>query len=558
MICKYFFLLIGLKNIQNKNYIFDYKKMKAVIFIIAFILSYSSFAQVHTSYLWHLQQPIYWPDKSVSNPYEYQKVWESYNLKLNGQNNDVNGLSHPLNNLKEIFSKPDRVNVYQWEAKNAIQRIAGLPEAGAQVNYGGSLIENINSLAAVGKWGYQNNWQLNVIQGQNMLTNHGYSRMEITGFTWHHALSPLISDRVFKKELEAHKYLVKNNFNGNISKGYWPAECAFSERIIKVLVEEGYTWSVISNSHLARTLSDYETNTSLGTNGINIDYPNKSDKVLTKGNNWFNGQIDGRGGSFAAPYCYQAHKAKYVDPETGIEYKIDVVPMADLLSYRDGFSEQGTGEIDTNIAPFNDNSHPSIVLLAHDGDNAWGGGSSYYNGAVQNFTNAANAKGYVPTNIQQFLDEHPVPTNDVVHVEDGSWFNAANDWGHPQFINWLWPMYTANYKFDPNGWTEDARNWAVLTAAENFVVMAEDLEPDVQIKDIVNPTSASSNTELAWHFLLPGYTSGYMYYGTANDMEVKQTIASNNAVGYAQKVIIAHAGTDKYTALGFYTATLSL
>ncbi|NJO89384.1 MAG: hypothetical protein HC831_10840 [Chloroflexia bacterium] len=63
-----------------------------------------------------------------------------------------------------------------------------------------------------------------------------------------------------------------------------------------------------------------------------------------------------------------------MDPETGIEYVIDVVPMGDLLSYQNGFATMGTGDIDANIAPYADASHPSIVLMAHDGDNAWGGG----------------------------------------------------------------------------------------------------------------------------------------------------------------------------------------
>ncbi|MEY8847607.1 starch-binding protein [Psychroserpens sp. XS_ASV72] len=512
---------------------------------LAYLLFFSigfSFGQVHTSYLWHLQQPTYWPDASVSNPYEYQKAWESFQLKQNGGNIYPDGLAHPLNDLYEIFSKPDRVNVYQWEARNSINSIQGHADAGAQVNYGGCLIENIQSLSDAGAWGYVPNWTSSVIEAQNWQTSGGFPRMDVTSFTWHHSLSPLVSDRVLRKEIQGHKHIVQDYFNGTVSPGYWPAECSFSERIIQVLVEEGLEWSVIANSHLARTLNDYPIN--FGTSGVNTNPPNQADKVVTNGNNWWSGQIDGRGGTFAAPYSYQAHKAKYVNPETGQEYKITVVPMADLLSYRDGFSEQSTADIDNNIAPYDNPSQPSLVLLAHDGDNAWGGGASYYQQAVPNFTNAAANQGYSPTTIQQFLNDHPVPDNDVVKVEDGSWFNAANDWGSPQFINWLWPMYTSDFEFDPNGWTEDARNWAVLTAAENFVVMAEDLEGGTDISDIVNPSASSSDAELAWHALLPGYTSGYMYYGKAIDMEIKQTIAGNNAIAYAQNVIDNNAGID--------------
>lgn len=521
--------------------------MKEILKALVLVLIFTSVgkAQVHTSYLWHLQQPIYWPESGQSNPYHFQSVKESQDIKNSGGNQYGTGSSHPLNNLEEIFSKDDRKNVYQQVPKNCVQQLLSYPEAGAQVNYSGCLIDNVNSLANANQWGYYSGWNNNFSEARSWNTTGGNTRLDITGFTYHHALSPLVSERALAKEIQAHRHIYGVTFgtSPNYSKGYWPAECAFSERIIKVLVNEGFEWSVVANSHLSRTLNDYPLH--YGTNGCNISPPNKADKVATNGTNWWNGQIDGRGGEFAAPYCYQAHKAKYIDPETGTEYKIDIVPMADLLSYRDGYSPQGTGDIDTHIAPFEDPAHPTLVLFAHDGDNAWGGGSSYYFEAVPNFVSAANSKGYVPTTVQQFLSDHPVPANDIVHVEDGSWVNAANDWGHPQFINWLWPLYnTSTYEFNPDGWTEDARNWAVITAIDNFVCMAEDLAGSVDMADIVYPSASSSNAELAWHFYMPALTSGYMYYGKAVDMEVKQTIAGNNAISYAQNEIDNHAGVD--------------
>jgi len=514
--------------------------MRRLIFFSVFtiLILPNLFSQVHTTYLWHLQQPIYWPAQSVWDANRYQSVWESHWRKFNA------GEEHPQNDLQDIFGKADRVAVYQYRCKDAVQTLTGYSEAGAQVNYSGCLIENINSLANAGEWGYYSGWENSFVEAREWTTSGGKPRMDIVGFTYHHALTPLISDYVLAKEIEAHKEIYANTFGTSpeYSKGYWPAECSFSERSIKVLVEQGFEWSVIANSHLARTLNDYPL--TYGTNGCNIDPPNRADVVSTTGNNWWSGQIDGRGGTFAAPYCYQAHKAQYVDPETGTEYKITVVPMADVLSYQNGYGTMGTGDIDANIAPYNDGSQPCIILMAHDGDNAWGGGYDYYLNSVPGFAGSAAGQGYVPTTIQQFLTDHPVPESDIVHVEDGSWVNAANDWGHPQFINWFWPMYDTNYDFDPNGWTEDARNWAVLTAAENHVVMAEQLTGSVDINDIVYPTSGSSNAEKAWHHLLPGYTSGYMYYGTSLDMEVKQTVAANLAVSYANIVIDANPGVD--------------
>lgn len=516
---------------------------KHLVLILILVFNSGINAQVQTTYLWHLHQPTYWGDKSISNPFRSQLLKESQALKLSGQNTYSDGLAHPLNNLEEIFSLPDRVQAYQYKCKNAVSSIMGFPKAGAQITYGGSLLESINSLATTNQWGYQNNWQNNIITAKNWLTSGNQTRLDVVNFTMHHSLSPLISEEVLKKEMEAYKFYAAQTFGSQTSKGYWPAECSFSERIIKTLVNEGVEWSVISNSHLARTLSDYPL--VFGTNGCNIDPPNKADKVSNAGLNWHNGQIDGRGGQFAAPFCFTPHKAKYVDPNTGIEYKLDVVPMADLDSYRDGYSQQGIGNIQANIAPYALPGRPSLVLLAHDGDNAWGGGSSYYDEAVPGFTNTSATAGYTPTTIQQYLIDNPVPASDVVHVEDGSWFNAANDWGSPQFINWLWPFYTtSNYEFNPNGWTEDVRNQAVMLAAENHCIMAEQLEGTVQISDIVNPTVTASPAEKAWHFLLPGLDSGNAYYGDALDLEMKATIAANNAVSFAQPTLNANLSTD--------------
>jgi len=517
---------------------------KTALSLLACFFVFNTFAQVHTSYLWHLEQPIYWPETSTWDTYQYQKAWESQYLKWNNGNWYSDGKQHPLNNIEEIFGNDDRKAVYQYRAKDAVQSLLGLPDAGAQVNYSGCLMENVNSLANAGQMGYSSGWQNNYITARGWTTSGGKPRMDVVAFTKDHALSPLLSDKMLRRQIQAHRYLYEQNFGSspNYSQGYWPAECAFSERNIKALVEEGIAWSVIANSHLARTLNDYPL--SFGTSVCNIDPPNEADKVSTNGNNWWSGQIDGRGGTFAAPFCYQAHKAKYVDPETGTEYKITVVPMDDVLSYQNGYSTMGTGTIDHSIAPYNDANQPSMVLLAHDGDNAWGGGYDYYTNSVPGFANEANSKGYRPSTIAQFLANFPVPENDVVHVEDGAWVNAANDWGHPQFINWLWPMYTSNYRFDPEGWTEDARNWAVLVAAENRVQMAEDLQGTVNIAKILQPNASANNAERAWHHLLPAYNSGYMYYGSAIDMEVKQSLACNIACGFANQVIDAHAGTD--------------
>ncbi len=528
--------------IKIMNHHFVYNRYFFVL-IYTFIFFISKAQKVHTTYLWHMDQPVYWADKSKDKPDSKQFAEESHRLKMSGQNMyPGSSVSHPTNNLEEIFSKADRVNAYQFTPKTAIQSISDIQNAGAQLSISAGLLENIQSLGVKNQWGYSAGWMNAYKDAYNWKTQGGFPKLDIVNFTYDHTLSPLVSERTLIKQILAHKYVIQK-FYGSTSKGYWPAEGAFSERIIKALTECGIEWSVIANSHLARTLSDYSHPYNI--NG-NVEAPNKADRVEKEGTNWFDAVIDGRGSRLAVPYSYQAHKAQYVNPSNGQIYTIDVVPMCNYLSYVDGYSGANAGEIAQKIEPYSTSAHPSIVLLAHDGDNAWGGGSSYYNEAVTSFAHGAANAGYKPTTIQQFLKDCPVPADDVVHVEDGAWVNAENDWGHPQFINWLWPLFRkTDYRFDPNGWTEDARNWAVITATDNYVTMAEDLEGgNLRINYIADGGSGASNAEKAWHFYFGGLNSGFMYYGKSEDMEVKPSMTGNIAIEYAQKVIDSNPGND--------------
>lgn len=537
---------------------------------------------VHVAYHWHLHQPIYWPEVNPlgTQTNRYQFAGDSLSLKLANAGNFYAGSTdkHPRNALgsgdggefDSVFDKADRVAAYQQRGRDAISSVLAHPDGGASVSYSGALQENIWSLGQDHRYGYAPDWNAGYTEARGSSatwrTSGGFPRADLLGQTYHHAFSPLLPRSVLRKEIQIFKEIWWKSWGGNPdqsdhAKGFWPVECAFSEAMIPVLVAEGYQWSIVANSHLARTCTNYLEVASRGTSGWNIDPPNRADQLgpNVPANQWWSGTIDGRGGAFPAPFAYQAHWAKHVDPQTGVESKITVVPMCDLLSYQNGFGAMGTGDIDAHIAPFNDTSHPSLVLLAHDGDNAWGGGYSYYLESVPNLFNAAAAKGYRPTTIQQFLADHPVPPEDVVHIEDGAWVNAAGDWGHPQFINWLWPPVraTSDPAYNPqdprtwynitNGWAEDFRNWAVLIAGANYCETAEQITLSTggsvqawKIQEPVSRTGVNNNpnaAEQAWHYYLGGLDSGFMYYGTALDDEVKQTLAANRAIAFATNVI---------------------
>ena len=74
----------------------------------------------------------------------------------------------------------------------------------------------------------------------------------------------------------------------------------------------------------------------------------------------------------------------------------------------------------------------------------------------------------MPTVVERYLHDHPVPADAVVHIEDGAWVNADGDFGSPQFVNWVEPLRDGSGVLDPkNGWSVDARAWALITAGTN-------------------------------------------------------------------------------------------
>jgi hypothetical protein len=489
-------------------------------------------APVHTTYLWHMHQPIYWPDRSTWTPYEYETAYETIML------------GHSESDVFSIFDKDDRVHDYQDYPRTAVSMILDLPDAGAQVSFAAALIENVASLGAAGWNGgrYAPDWYGDYRTARSWTTSGGRPRLDQVLVAAHHPIAPLMDDNALRRDIEVAKVAYADAWGDTgFTRGYFPAETCFSERMIPVLVEMGVQWVIVPDIHISRACADYPYAASQD----NCDPPNAADQL-----NPAQGHYDvisiSRGVTVKTPppFGFRPHYARYVDPDTGTPCSIIVVPAANAQSWNEGYGTYGTGEID-NIAPYNDPARPMLILFAHDGDNAWSGGYSYYNENVTGFSHAAAAQGYEPTTIAEYLADHAVAADDVVHVEDGGWVNADGDFGSPQFINWNWPLVNQYGDFDiPGGWAEDERNWAVLTAAQNRVETAEAYDggaPDPE--KIYDPATGADNVERAWHHLLSGYESGYMYYGNSLDMEVKATLAANAAVYYADAVI-AGGGTD--------------
>lgn len=482
---------------------------------------------MHTTYLWHMHQPIYWPDQSGWTPGRYETAFETITL------------GHSQNDVFAIFNSDDRVADYQWYPKDALESVLDLPDAGAQVSFAGALIENVFSLGDAGWNGgrYAPAWYQPYRTAMSWTTTAGRRRLDPVIALFHHAIGPLLDENALRMELACAREIWDRAWGpGPLSGGFFPAEMCFSERMIPALVEAGIQWTIVPDLHLGRACAGYPYQAQLD----NCDPPNPADQINPAQADWTNHTIS-RGVTLKVPYPFgfTPHRAGHVDPDDGTLSTLVVVPAANAMGWEEGYSLFGTGGIDA-LAWANDPTRPMLVLFAHDGDNAWSGGYSYYNENVEQFARAATAAGYRPTTIETYLAQHPVPAGDLIHVEDGGWVNADGDFGSPQFINWNWPPVNAAGAFDiPAGWAEDERNWAVLTAAQNRVETAEAILGPADPALVVDPLAGADAAERAWHYLLAGYESGYMYYGSSLDMEIKATLACNQACALADPIVAA-------------------
>ncbi|MBX7245082.1 MAG: hypothetical protein K1X53_06265 [Candidatus Sumerlaeaceae bacterium] len=467
-------------------------------------------APIKYGFLWHMHQPIYYPYESV----------------VQSQNN-----SRYSFDLYSIFN--NRSGPYTTWPKDAVQSGTSLPHLGAQVSFTGSLVENLNVLQSNGiGGGTWNNWSTGYAQGMNLKTTLNNPRLDIVAFGYHHPLMPLLDKLDMQMQIRLHKYVFQQQWPGySYSKGMFPAENAFAERMIPALVAEGIDWVMVDNIHFDRACVNYPH-----TNASNLFAPNKSDQLnpdpAANGGAWVQLQNVWAPSKVSAPFGYQPHNVQYVDPNSGAVTSMIAVPTARYEGNEDARGGYGAFLYGTVMAAYlpynNDASHPMFVILHHDGDNYGGGTDSYYHSNFQNMVSwDSGDSDYECYSAQDYLQQYPVASNDIIHVESGSWSGADN--GDPEFKKWLG---------DPNssGWSPDRNSWAVMTAARNRVYHAEQVAPTSNMGGILNGNG--SNTEKAWHFLLAGQASDHWYWdGSGEPWDSNVTRACNQAVTYADPVI---------------------
>lgn len=476
------------------------KKALTILFFTAVCFAArSQNPPVYIAFLWHMHQPIYWPYESVV------------------QTDAQNRYGYSVTDIHNQRSGP-----YNSWPHDAVSQGLSMAHFGAQVSFSGSLMENLNNLKNNGNSNFSN-WTSQWNAARAWTTSLGNPRMDLVGFGYHHPLMGLVPYLDIRKQIQAHKLIFSQNFIGNYSKGIFPPENAFSERMIPAFVDEGFQWVLVDNIHFDRACTGYP----FSTNG-NVYEMNKADQVNANPADWvaLNGLWAPTQNS--AKWGRLPHYAQYIDPATGAVKKMIVVPADRYMGNEDargGYGALNYDAVMSQLASYNtDPNHPILIVLAHDGDNYGGGTDSYYHGNFGNFVSwlQSNPTRFVCTTVQDYLQLFPPDTNDVIHVENGSWSGADN--GDPEFLKW---------NADPsNNYSADRNSWGVITAAQNIIHTAEQVD------------ASNVNTQNGWHYLMNGEASDYWYWDGSQGgiWDAHPTQAANLAIMAAQSV--AHSGAD--------------
>ncbi len=488
--------------------------------LMAFVLLASPVAAqnpIHVTYLWHMHQPIYYPRMGVADI-------------------DAAGLfSFSVRGVHDMRTGP-----YTDWPRNAVQGGAdrGLPHAGVQLSFSGSLMENLDGI-------WSSTWPNDYRHGRNTLqTSLNNPRLDLVGFAYHHSLMPLTSRESMKMQIRLHReaYIDTWNTGGSYSKGFFPPESSFALHMIPALVSEGIEWVLVDSGHIDRTLLDFPWSDASSIR------PNRADQrngVLSQWNSeWTQLQNIWAPTPVAAPFSYQPHYMRYVDPWSDPEdpdiYRMIAVPAGRYEGNENARGGYGAFKPDNVWGPQvgrnNNPARPMIIVAHSDGDNHGMLNREVYFGSHSAFLDMVQSNAnFTHTTVQDYLELYPPPTNSVIHVEPGSWIGI--DGGTPFYEKWV--EDNARDGEHPDHW-----NWSVLIAAMNRVLHAEALEDDYTIQDVLH--GVGSDTARAWYHYLNAEASDYWYwdFDRLNPWDGNVTRAANLAITEANKVIARHPGVD--------------
>lgn len=585
-------------------------------------------ATIPAAHVYHNHMPNFWPFYGVD-------VMATYNATANGapvrymydgqvinmKNNPPPGYSYympaslggaimPHDDLVTFYSPDAKTGAYLYwpmQVANEMQTHSGA-KGQVHVTMSGSVVNNVQSITTLGNVaGFSNpNWgQSWANTFNNLKTTNNNRTLDTVHFTGHHTMGPLVGPEYFLKDLIyqnvtlAQPYFLGGSYVS--SKGYFPTELGFSDRLIPTLAKMGVQWSVIGNNHFSRTLKDYPYATYDATGDTLVSPPNRADLRNTS-----------NVGSWVAagmlhekqvivnkfPFASTPHWVRHVDAATGAVTKIAGVPVSQNGSWMEGW--EGSTTVD-EMMPFAAIEPRQFFVVAHDGDNAFGRAGSIETWRAGHAT-TCTGNGYC-LGIDEYLRAKPIPADDIVHVQEGSWVDTRDSSSDPTWYHWRLPFLIWKDQFaDLNrvkglnlapktnlkgqqegatvsfeyGWHYLERNFALLQAALNYAKTAEQVwldghpnhwKPTTAMDSQITHTGNQLNpymmsypvkgnaaadyagganpAELAWYFMLPAMDSGFGYYDENKDDSVKPTLAFNNSLAFSKPYVQANLANDR-------------
>ncbi|MFM7203845.1 MAG: carbohydrate binding domain-containing protein [Myxococcota bacterium] len=582
-------------------------------------------AEIAATHIYHNHMPNFWPyydvtqyDRlSVGAPIRYTYDGYVINLKNSPPSNYTyylpDGKPMPHDDLVSYYSHHAKTGAYMsWPWDTATQNNYSHKLSQTQVTMSGAVVNNVQSLNELQNvsgysntgWGYD--WKRVY---DSVKTNNGKRALDLIHFTGHHSMGPLVGNEYFLKDLIyqnatlAQPYFLGSSFVS--SKGFFPTELGFSERLIPTLKKLGVEWSVLGNVHYSRTLQDYPYLNDPGMDCM-ISPPNRADlQNVSDIGEWVSLQMynEAQVTRNKFPFASIPHWVEYVDPSTGQEFRLAGIPVEQASSWEEGYQGSVTAGV---LKSFEDEAarlgRTQYFVIAHDGDNSSGragDGGTWLNSGRVTYSDS----GVVGKGVDEYLLAHPIPSTDLAHVQDGSWIDTRDSSSDPTWYHWRLPMGIWKGQFsdfnrvmgttyepkrnlsgEQEGMTVSLeygyhyleRNFALLQASLNYAKTAEQIwldthpnhwKPTTSMDNQVTyggnqlnpwmysfPVKGDANNdwkgganpaELSWYFILGALDSGFGYYDENTDDHLKPTISFNQSLYFAAPYVNARVSLDR-------------
>ena len=244
-----------------------------------------------------------------------------------------------------------------------------------------------------------------------------------------------------------------------------------------------------------------------------------------------------------------------------------VVPSDQALGWRDSYGTWDLGSAETISRRATIRPNPPSCCFAHDGDNAWSGGYSYYMEWVPNFASQASRRrlrARAPSSSSS-RKTRPTPTTSCTSRTAAGFLPtaiSARRFSSTGIGRRATPTSSGNVVDPSLGTSDKADNWRVIIATENRVKTAQQIAgvtPRIdQVRDPGSFGTTPNAVELGWHYYLAGLDSGFVYYGCHDDECQRAVVAQSNAVRNVNAILTAQPDRRHHAADALPAAAASV